>query len=93
MGQPKKTAKQHQCNVIYAQKCYHYENGSTTEIFNGKPSEMKKFLLKWLQLMIARNKKINQQIEKFELEEKKTTLTKSMDILANQLNTAKVAIT
>lgn len=89
----KQTAKQHQCNVIYNEKCYHHENGSTTGMFNGKPGTMKNFLLQWQQLMIARNKKIKRQIEKFELEEKKKTLTKSMDSLAKERNTAEVTIT
>lgn len=54
---------------------------------------MKNFLLQWQQLMIARNKKIKRQIEKFELEEKKKTLTKSMDSLAKERTTAEVTIT
>lgn len=81
------------CKIISKAQCYH-EDGTFSEVFNGKTvNEMKDFLEKWQNVAMQRDIKIKEQNEKFIMDKKIVAKKQSINELENRHFDIKITIT
>lgn len=88
----RKQAQEHRCRIIHGTECYH-ENGTYTEVFNGKqPARIRKVLVEWKKIAEQRDVKLKAQCEKFILDTEMELQEKSRNNNAEKILQAKHSI-